>query len=55
MKVNEIFESISGEGISMGMPSTFVRFSGCNLNCKWCDSTYSNESFEEMTVIEILD
>lgn len=39
--VTEIFTSLQGEGLRTGMPSTFVRFSGCNLSCAWCDTTYS--------------
>jgi 7-carboxy-7-deazaguanine synthase len=39
--VNEIFESIQGEGIHTGLITTFIRLSGCNLRCKWCDTTYS--------------
>jgi len=43
VKVNEIFYSISGEGIHQGMPTTFVRFQGCNLRprCSYCDTTYA--------------
>ena len=36
MLVNEIFYSIQGEGPQTGMPAWFIRFSGCNLACKWC-------------------
>ena len=38
MWLSEIFSSIQGEGILTGTPSTFVRTSGCNLRCKWCDT-----------------
>ena len=40
MEINEIFFSIQGEGASIGTPSLFVRFSGCNKNCWFCDSKY---------------
>jgi len=46
-KVNEIFYSLKGEGAWSGTPMAFVRFAGCNVNCKFCDTDH--ESFEEMT------
>lgn len=57
MKIHEIFKSIQGEGIDIGMPTIFVRFTGCNLNCFWCDTTYASRSkskYKEMTVGKIL-
>jgi len=43
MKVNEIFYSIQGEGQQSGMPAWFIRFSGCNLDCSFCDSKYAKK------------
>jgi 7-carboxy-7-deazaguanine synthase len=42
MKIAEIFYSIQGEGMLVGMPSVFVRTSGCNLRCVWCDTPYTS-------------
>lgn len=42
MKIAEIFYSIQGEGILAGIPSVFVRTSGCNLRCTWCDTPYTS-------------
>jgi 7-carboxy-7-deazaguanine synthase len=41
VKVNEIFFSIQGESSSIGLPTIFVRFTGCNLRCTYCDTKYS--------------
>ena len=56
MKIAEIFYSIQGEGTLAGVPSVFIRTSGCNLRCVWCDTPYTSWSPEgqDMSVAEIL-
>ena len=55
MKICEIFRSIQGEGLTMGVPTVFVRAVGCNLKCSWCDTIYSMSGGEDMTVPEIME
>ncbi|MGO9240149.1 MAG: 7-carboxy-7-deazaguanine synthase QueE [Bryobacteraceae bacterium] len=42
MRIAELFASIQGEGRLAGVPSLFIRFSGCNLRCRWCDTPYTS-------------
>ncbi|MBM3814719.1 MAG: 7-carboxy-7-deazaguanine synthase QueE [Acidimicrobiia bacterium] len=55
MKIAEMFYSIQGEGTLVGVPSVFVRTSGCNLRCHWCDTPYTSwaPEGEEKTLEEI--
>jgi len=57
MKISEIFYSIQGEGSLVGVPSIFVRTSGCNLRCQWCDTPYASWHPEgpDLTLDQILD
>lgn len=54
MRICEIFHSIQGEGVTMGLPTIFIRLAGCNLQCKWCDTAYAKEEGEEMAIGDIL-
>jgi len=56
MLISEIFYSIQGEGELTGVPSVFVRTSGCNLRCAWCDTPYAswNPEGEPRSVAEIV-
>jgi 7-carboxy-7-deazaguanine synthase len=42
LRIAESFASVQGEGIWVGIPSTFIRISGCNLRCVWCDTPYAS-------------
>lgn len=56
MLISEIFYSIQGEGILTGQPTLFIRTSGCNLRCNWCDTDYASwdPSGDEMTIDTIV-
>lgn len=54
MKVNEIFYSIQGEGILQGLPTIFIRLTGCNLRCSWCDTKYAYYKGKEMSMLQII-
>ena len=51
-RINEIFYSLQGEGYHTGMPAVFVRFSGCNLRCPFCDTDFAE--YQAMTADEIV-
>jgi 7-carboxy-7-deazaguanine synthase len=54
MQITEIFKSIQGEGTRAGLPCIFVRLTGCNLRCTWCDTAYAFHGGTKRGVEEIL-
>ena len=54
MKISEIFYSVQGEGTLVGTPSVFVRTSGCNLRCVWCDTAYAFYGGTRMTIDDVM-
>jgi len=54
MFITEIFRSIQGEGTRAGLPCVFVRLTGCNLRCTWCDTAYAFHGGNKMSVDEVL-
>ncbi|MEJ2696167.1 MAG: radical SAM protein [Candidatus Sulfobium sp.] len=55
MKVCELFTSIQGESTYSGLPCVFVRLTGCNLRCSYCDTQYSYDGGDEMEVADIVE
>ncbi|MBI4595593.1 MAG: radical SAM protein [Candidatus Tectomicrobia bacterium] len=55
LKVNEIFYSIQGESTFAGLPCVFVRLTGCNLRCTYCDTKYAYDEGQDKTITEILE
>jgi len=54
MFITEIFKSIQGEGTRAGLPCIFVRLTGCNLRCTWCDTAYAFHGGKKMTIDEVV-
>ena len=54
LRVNEIFLSIQGESTRVGLPTTFIRLTGCPLRCVWCDTEYAFSGGDVMSVTDIL-
>ena len=55
MVVTEIFRSIQGEGTRAGLPCVFVRLTGCNLRCVWCDTAYAFHGGKKKTIEEVME
>lgn len=55
MKINEIFYSVQGEGKQTGTPTIFIRVSGCNLRCTYCDTQYAYYEGTEMSINDIIN
>ncbi|MDH7517172.1 MAG: radical SAM protein [Candidatus Thermoplasmatota archaeon] len=55
MKINEIFYSIQGEGSWSGLPNIFIRTTGCNLCCSFCDTKYAYKDGKEMGIKKIIE
>jgi len=55
LRVNEIFHSIQGESTHAGLPCVFVRLTGCNLRCAWCDTAYAFHEGRSMSLEQVLD
>ena len=54
MYITEIFNSIQGEGTRAGLPCIFIRLTGCNLRCTWCDTAYAFHGGKKMSVEEVV-
>lgn len=54
MFITEIFKSIQGEGTRAGLPCIFVRLTGCNLRCTWCDTAYAFHGGSKMSIEQVL-
>ena len=54
LTINEIYTSIQGESTHAGRPCVFVRLTGCNLRCTWCDSEYTFTGGERMSLDDVM-
>lgn len=55
MQITEIYKSLQGESTYAGLPCVFVRLTGCNLRCTWCDSEYTFHGGRKMSLTEVLN
>jgi 7-carboxy-7-deazaguanine synthase len=54
MQITEIYKSLQGESTHAGLPCVFIRLTGCNLRCTWCDSEFSFYGGRKMTIEEVI-
>ena len=55
LEVTEIYKSVQGESTYMGLPCIFIRLTGCNLRCVWCDTTHAFHNGEKLSIQQIID
>jgi 7-carboxy-7-deazaguanine synthase len=55
MQITEIYKSLQGESTHAGLPCVFVRLTGCNLRCSWCDSEYTFQGGRKVALAEVLE
>ncbi len=55
MQISEVYKSLQGESTYTGLPCVFVRLTGCNLRCTWCDTEYSFYGGKKMTLEQVFD
>jgi len=55
MQITEIYKSLQGESTHAGLPCVFVRLTGCNLRCAWCDSEYAFQGGRKLTSEDVLN
>jgi 7-carboxy-7-deazaguanine synthase len=55
LKINEIFYSLQGESSRIGLPTTFIRLTGCPMRCNYCDTAYAFHEGKNLSFVEIID
>tara|TARA_B110000263_G_scaffold112011_1_gene97878 strand:- start:143 stop:781 length:639 start_codon:yes stop_codon:yes gene_type:complete len=55
LEVTEIYKSVQGESTYMGLPCVFIRLTGCNLRCVWCDTAHAFHDGEKLSIHQIID
>ncbi len=54
LEVTEIYRSVQGESTYMGFPCVFIRLTGCNLRCVWCDTTHAFHNGKKLSIDQII-